>query len=419
VKRDESNTGVFNGRLMTMARGATGAMVAGSLTAAIGAYLFLQIGARLLGADQYASISALWTIQFLVFAVVLLPAELMLIRKISGEEGGDQTGAAFAVGMLAAVGATWYAWVSRDSLFSGDTRFVLLTGVSVVTLSVYAVGRGYLAGREEYRKYGHVTGVQSVARLILGVALIIMTDSAIGGGLAMSLSPLLILGWRPFRSAHDHDRSIEVGTASRFLTGLVIANASAQSLLLGGPLVVSRLGATPESVSVFFVVLSLCRAPTAVANNLLARILPSFARLAREHRLELLGRWSLLLGGVGGVGAVVAGAVAFFVGPAATVLLFGGEYRPSAVVVALLAAGSVLATSAAFANQAVVALDQNSRLSIVWLVALAVSCVVIARAGGSPTLRVAAGFVSGEATALVGVVLLTLFVTLKRPLVSQ
>jgi O-antigen/teichoic acid export membrane protein len=345
--------------------------------------------------------------------------ELMLISKSAGEGGGEQTAVAFGVGILAAVGATLYAWRSRDSLFSGDIRFVLLTGVSVVALSVFVVGRGHLAGSEEYRKYGQVTGVQSLARAILGVALIFATGSAVGGGLAMSISPLVVIGWRPFRVDHDSDHSIELGTASRFLTGLVIANASAQFLLLGGPLVVSRLGATPESVSVFFVVLSLCRAPTAVANNLLARILPSFTRLAREQRPELLGRWSLLLGGVGGVGAVVAGGAALFVGPAATVLLFGGEFRPSAVVVALLAAGSVLATSAAFANQVLVALDQNSKLSIVWLVALGVACVVIARAGGSPTLRVATGFVSGEATALVGVVLLTLFVTLNRPSASQ
>jgi hypothetical protein len=74
----------------------------------------------------------------------------------------------------------------------------------------------------------------------------------------------------------------------------------------------------------------------------------------------------------------------------------------------------VLATSAAFANQAVVALDQNSRLSVVWLVAIGVASIVIASVGGNPTLRVAAGFVCGEATALFGVVILTVFVTWRR-----
>jgi O-antigen/teichoic acid export membrane protein len=114
------------------------------------------------------------------------------------------------------------------------------------------------------------------------------------------------------------------------------------------------------------------------------------------------------------MGAVVAGAAGFFIGPDAVVLLFGEGFRPSALVVALLAAGSVLATSAAFANQAVVALDQNSRLSVVWLVALGLASIVITCAGGNPALRVAAGFVSGEATALFGVIILTISATRRR-----
>src|SRR5690606_29991495 len=60
--------------------GGTSWMVVGSLIAGVGAYAFQVVTARGLGEVGYAPISVLWTIQYLLLAVVLYSMESYVTR---------------------------------------------------------------------------------------------------------------------------------------------------------------------------------------------------------------------------------------------------------------------------------------------------------------------------------------------------
>ncbi|MBT8202260.1 MAG: hypothetical protein HKN74_14085 [Acidimicrobiia bacterium] len=397
---DGNGTGVPTGPASGLRRDGTAGIVGGSLVAALAAYAFLQGAARLLGADRFAAISALWTIQFLAMAVALLPLEQMVIRDRSLRSGRGTT-AAIAVTAAATLIATGYAYLNVDTLFAGESVYVLLTGVGVVAMAGFALARGELAGRLRYRDYGLVTGGQAVLRLVAGLGLIALTDSAVGGGWAIVLSPLVVLLWWPRRS--EKNASGERDRPGAFLTGFLLANGAAQVILVAGPLAVERLGGAPAAVSVLFVTLTLFRAPLAVANNVLARLLPPFAAMAADglhHRLRL---WSRRLAGLAGAAAALALGLGAWLGPGLTAVLFGSDFRPAAATAAFIAAGSVLATGSSFANQILVALGATWRLAAAWLIGLAAAVVVLAAVDGEPAPRVAAAFLAGEAAALVGI----------------
>jgi O-antigen/teichoic acid export membrane protein len=376
-------------------------MVSGSVVAAVAAYLFLQGGARLLGAERFAAISALWTIQFLIMAVALMPLEQLTIRTRALQSGTEYRRATGSVITVAAIAAGVYAGANLDALFSGEKVFIALSVLSVLTMGVFAIGRGELAGRLRYREYGLVTGGQAVLRLGAGLGLVAVTDSAAGGGWAMVLSPLLVFGWWKFRSRSPEPTQPK--GAGGFLTGVLVANAAAQTILVAGPLAVERLGGSATQVSVLFVTLTLFRAPLAIANNLLARLLPPFSSLAAGDGMHVLRRWAIWLpvgGAVLGSAAVVVGAS---LGPAIVSGLFGSEFRPSAAAAALVAGGSILATVAAFTNQILLAMGATWRLAAAWLFGLVVATTFMALVDSDAVTRVAAGFLAGESAALAAV----------------
>lgn len=391
----------------------TKAVLAGSVAAAGAAYLFLTLGARILGPERFAPISALWTLQFLALSVALIPLEQLAIR--AGTTGGEPPYVqAAVVGMLTALAVGGYSFVDRNALFADESVFIILAVISVATLTVFATGRGLVAGAASFRAYGAITGAQSAIRFVAGVSLLMLTSSAAAAGWVMALAPLVVLAWRPFRSQSFGRRSSASSTP--FLVGLFVANASAQLLLLGGPIVLVWNRASPTEVSVFFIVLSLFRAPVAVASNAVARVLPPLTRLAEELRYDTLRKSALQLTLGGLTLAAAAAAFGWWAGPAVTQLLFGGDFRPARVVAALVAAGSVLATAAIVGNQILAGLNRTPPLAGSWLVAVAAAAAVLAADIGAAPARVALAFATGEAAAVVGIASTVWLVT--RPVVS-
>lgn len=219
----------------------------------------------------------------------------------------------------------------------------------------------------------------------------------------MAVTPLVIVVW--WRRSEAGAGTGTAASAGAFLTGAVVANAAAQVILVAGPLAVEQLGGAATEVSVLFVTLTLFRAPLAIANNLLARLLPPFSAMAAAGEVRALRRWSVQLPLAGVVVGLVAVAAGAWLGPAVTAGLFGGDFRPSATVAALVAGGSVLATVAAFSNQILLALGVTWRLAAAWLAALGAALVTVAVVSADPLTRVAAGFLAGETAALVVVAL--------------
>jgi O-antigen/teichoic acid export membrane protein len=372
-------------------------MVVATFVAALGALAFQLLG-RVLGATDFAPVTALWTIQFLVFTIVLLPIEQYVVRLRSLDSEPDRS---VVAGLIAAVAvtATAIAWLGRDTFFDGSAIYALMTALLVVGYGGYAVGRGRLAGARRFRDYGKATIAESLVRLAFGLIVLAIVTSAAGLSWSLVVAPLVIIPWwtRRARGAETRGR----GDAGEFLAGFITGNAASQTILAAGPLVVPLIGGTAAAQSMIFETFLLFRAPLTLSYNLVSRVLPPFTRMAEQGERAALRRWSLLLAAgalVVGAVAAAAGAVA---GPPLVSALLGDEFRPTTAIASLAAFGVVLATAALFLQQILAALAATRRLAAAWIVGLIAAAAVIVVGPADPALRTAAGFAVGEAVALV------------------
>jgi O-antigen/teichoic acid export membrane protein len=391
------------GGVRRFARDGTPYILIGTIVASIAAYLFQVIGGRSLGPVAFDPVSALLTVHFLMFTVLLLPVEQFEIRRITlGRVGGGREIAAI-VG-LSAVGAFTFALVTRERYFDGEPMFAVIGAVAVISTALLAMARGRLAGRRQFRSYGLISGIAAVVRVLLAVGFLALAAGAVGLGWALALGPFIVLAWRPFRSlpvTGDRPRETAVG---RFLTGFVLASAASQVLLLAAPLVVGILDDSPGLISVVFVTFQLFRAPIVITQNLLARFLPPFTNLAAAGYHVDLRRWAIRFGVAAMVLAPVAALAGAVLGPAVVVLLFGGDFEPGRALAAFAASGMVLASVSLLAGQVLVARGRTLLLAAAWLAGFVVAAVALVPAAGSADIRVARAFVFGEVAALSAIV---------------
>ncbi len=396
-------------------------MVVGTTLAALAAYLFQLIGGRVLGPVRFAPISILWTVLFLVLTVLLLPIEQFTIRRLALAQGwaGSLRSAAPAMAAVAVgsvTGVLAFALLTRESFFAGTSLYAFQAGLMIFGYVIFALGRGYLAGRRRFREYGWATAAEGVIRL--AVAGIVLALFATGPSLAWSMvvAPFVVLWWRPFRPPNEDRRPAageeplaeppEEARAGRFLAGHVAANAASQTILAGGPLLVGALGGSPAAVSIFFVTFTLFRGPLSMTYSLVARVLPSFTALVARGEGTTLRRWSLRLG-LGGLAlSVLAGVVGWWMGPALVALFFGPGFRPSPSLAAMAASGAVAAMVSSFLNQVLIARAETARMAAAWSTALLAAGLAVVAASGPAEIQVGWGFAVGNLAALVVVMLM-------------
>jgi lipopolysaccharide/colanic/teichoic acid biosynthesis glycosyltransferase len=395
-----------SGRYTHLAGDGTGFILAGSLVAGVGAYVYQFLGGRSLGAEAFAPVSVLLTLHFLVFVVVLLPVEQLIVRRLTLNSSHTSVprrvwGLVGAAGMAAVA----YTWWGVDSLFRGDLRFVGFLAATVATHTLFVVARGLLAGRRRFRAYGLSSAAASLLRLAIAAAVLEVRPTASGFALGLVLGPLVVLLWRPGRTGNASHRPLAPAEVARLddrwlLTGLVLSSAASQLLLLSGPLLLAAIGGGEAAVSVAFATFTLSRAPLTFGYNLLARILPPFTEMAARGERQELRAWGRGIGFAAlGLG-LVAAAIGWAVGPWIVAAAFGPDFRPTAGAAALIAVGVVFAGAGLFVGQVLVARGEPVRLAAAWLIGLVVGGLVLALSSGDPLSRVSASFVSGEAGAL-------------------
>ncbi len=380
-------------------------MVVGAAVSAAGAIAFQLIGARALGEVDFAPIALLWTLQFLVFSVLYMPVEQLIIRRLtlSGGRAGALRSAAIPAAMVvvvgAAAGAGWVA-ATKDGAFQGRGEFVVIAFLLFLAMGVYAVARGFLAGRRRFFDYGVAVSTDAVARIGFTVVALVVAASSTSLGWAMVAAPLAALAVRPFRAPDGHagDALPDPTRTGPFLSGMLVATAASQTILAAGPLVVDILGADEAAITVFFVTFTLFRGPLTASYNLLARVLPWFTRAAASGADARIARGALLTVVGTTLAALVAAGGAAVLGPFVVDALFG--VRPSSELAALAAGGVVVGAVALFLGQVLVGRGTTGRLAAAWLVAVVVAAVVLVAVDASPTMRTAWAFVAGQATAL-------------------
>ena len=192
------------------------------------------------------------------------------------------------------------------------------------------------------------------------------------------------------------------------MTGFLVATAASQTVLAAGPLVVGALGASSAAISVFFVTTTLFRGPMSASYNLLARILPGLTRRAAAGDHDVINRFARNFAIAGVLGAGVAGAVAALAGPPLVAFLYGSGFRPTATLAALAAAGVIVGIVGLGITQVLVGRGETDRMAVAWLLAVAAAAIAIVVVQSDPTIRVVAGFLTGEVVALAGLTASTL-----------
>lgn len=376
-------------------------MVVGGLLGALGAYAFQLVGGRVLGAAEFAPVSLLWTVFFILATVLLVPVEQYVTREVAGGRRAlptdfKPTAAVAVVGSLLGGG---FVALTLNDLFGGDWQFVAQIVLLVVGYSLLFVGKGVLAGSRRFAEVGWVLIIETVARLAAGVVAVLLFNSAAALGWAMvagGFSVLVLRWWR-----HDRgDPAVEATPAGRFLTGYSGGTASSQILLGGAPLAVAALGASDALISTVFFTFAVFRAPLTLIFALQGRILPFLVGLSGGSDRSSLVRIARMtfLGGV--LLAVLGAAVGWWIGPEVMELLFGPDAEPTRIV-AMFAAGGVMAAAAAqVTSQVMVAEGRTSRLAWAWTAGLLVALTVLLVVGGEADTRVSLSFAAGEMAAL-------------------
>jgi O-antigen/teichoic acid export membrane protein len=376
-------------------------MVVATGLAAVAAYLFQLVVGRALGPTDFAPLVVLWTVQFLVFTVALLPMEQLTVRRLNLDApGATPWRLYFWVIALAAAAATGFAAATRHRLLADRTAYLPVVALLVVAYGGFALGRGYLAGRRRFKEYAFCVLGESVLRLALAGILIAFSVGALGISWTLVPGSLVVWIWHPFRAARHREagKAPEAG-AGTALAGFVIANAAAQTIVAAGPLVVAGLGADAAEVSVFFQTFLLLRAPLTIGYNLISRILPPFTRFVEQGESARIRRLVLGMGALGAGLAAAGFAAGYAAGPTLVEWLLGAEYRPGPLLAALAASGAVLATVALFAQQMLIAMRATHRLAAAWLAGLGAAALAVGLGRATPSLRVGWAFLIGEALA--------------------
>jgi len=400
---------------LRLGSGTTHMLVATFLSAGA-AFLYLVIVGRALGPADFAPITVLWTVQYLIITVVYTPIEQLTVRRLSRANLEATPWALYLwVTVASTLGALAFGFFTLDRFFVGDAAFLYVLVPLVIGYAGFAIGRGYLAGQRRFREYAYAISAESLSRLCLAGALVAAGVGALGLSATMAAAPFVIWLWRPLRGwrRSETGRPPEKGAAAA-LGAFVAATAASQTILAAGPLVVGGLGGSPSEVSVLGQTFLLLRAPLAVAFNLTSRVMPPLTRFvetAQWGRIRHLG----IQMGLGGLATAAAGfGAGYLVGPGLVALLMGPEYRPEPLLAALATAGTALATVGVFAQQILVAMRSTGRLAVAWACGLAAAAAVVVATGGmSPHLRVGWAFLIGEALALI--LLIGMVVAAARP----
>lgn len=399
------------GALSTLSRDGTTWLLAGSLTAGLLAYVFQVLGGRALGSAAFAPVATLWTVQYVVMAILLFAIEQYEVRAVAAA-GGDSRAlhgawpVLWAIVLVVAVAVTGLLVIFADRLLLGQTDLALVGGAWVIFAGAFGMVRGIYGGQADYRLSGIATAADWVARI--GFTVIVLAAFASTRNLAWTLPlgalPFLLWWWLRGRAAHGVAHATvapERAKPGRYLAGVSFANGTLQLLLGVGPLVVVALGESPTAVSAFFVTAALARAPFLIGIGFVPRVLTPLTRMAEAGDYNHVRGLAWLVVAVTVALAAVTGALAFLVGPSVVGLLFGHEFAVSDVATGGAVAAVIVALGALGLNQVVLAEGRPLALVPAWTVGLLAAAVTVVLAPLDPLPRVALAMLVGQLVALV------------------
>lgn len=384
---------------------------------------FQSLAAHTLGKAGYAPLALLWAAVFLVVQVLWTGGTQTLGRYVAerNSRGQDwrpvlrsvrrwQVGLAgiFLAGALLAS-----PWLTR--LF-GDPW---LTAAFIVTVLVYApeyFRRGIFNGHHQSTRLGAQILAESSGRLLIAAGLLALGAGVFGPVVAILLAPVIgVLAVRPapVEISEEPGEPFSAISAFRFAGPVLICVGFAQTLMNGGPILVSALGGTPAQVGLFGAALILTRIPQYVMSPAIGALLPHASRILSTGGQRPFGRFiGRTLAIVGFIGAaMVAGA--WLLGEWGLKIFAGRDFDASREMLATLALLAAFYLLAEVLNQALFARNQARLAALGWAVGLVSSVVSLAALQTDVLERVSLSLALGAGAAVVAQAVLYLIA--RRP----
>ena len=387
-----------------------GSVGSGVLGAGVLTYLFLSLAGRVLGPAGFAPLSTLWALVFIVGPGLFIPVQQELGRVIGrqrGERGGGRaarkilligTGMVVAVGVAAVVAGDW---LTRE-LFDGQGGLLWCFEGAVVAYALTYTARGVLSGLGEFKEFGRMVAAESLARLIIAAALVLLGyRSAVAFGLAIAVAPFistLLVTRFGARTRLTPGLPATWRESTRAMGWLVIGAMLSQSLANAGPLAVQVLADPSEQGQAgrFLSALVLARLSLYLFQAVQATLLPNLAVLVAAGRITELNL-ALRRLTVACLGLVVVTTVgAFLLGPFAVRLLFGSGFTLTRTTMALLTGASSVFVLAMALSGAAIAASGHRMNALAWSLGIVGFAVGTLVADGL-FLRVELGYLLGRA----------------------
>lgn len=396
---------------MTQARRQLG-LLSVSFFAASGLGLVLLVAvARWLTPTDNAHFQAVWGLIF-AFGSVLGSVEQEVTRRSTAAAlDGRRTplGAAQAIALAAAASlvalGVILATPQGRAIVEGSTPVVLLTLVSVLNFSLLVLARGLLLGAHALRGYAAVLVGEALLRVVL-IALLVVTgvDAAVEWAVFATVAGSLVWVAVLRRLAHAIDWSggrDPWTTVGGTVAALGIANGLSALVLTGFPAVAAVVLGDPAELAVLFAVITLARTPLALLAPVQALTVPTVVRWSRSGDTERLSRALQHIAEGTAVAALLGAVVGYLVGPWAVVLVLGPEYRPTAIMAALVAVATCVMAGALLQAAALVALQRYWPLTACWTAAIASAALVMLAAPWDEEGRGLGGFTVASLLAFV------------------
>lgn len=327
----------------------------GIVGAGICTYAFLTLAGRVLGPTDFAPVSALWALVFVVGPGLFLPLQQELGRLLAPQR--TERGGARARRLVGAVGAGLVVAICVATLLLADplveqvfARHEALLWcflASVVSYAVSFLARGALTGLGDFAGYGTLVFSESAIRLLLAAgATLAGWDTMTTYGVAIAAAPLLStllvtrLGRRTALTPGTPVATHRVVVAMAWLTS---GSLLAQLVANAAPLLVQVLSEPGSEVAgLFLSALVVARLPLFLFQAVQATMLPSFSVLAARGEDEAFraGVRRLVQACLALVVAATLGAAVL--GPWAVGLLFGTGFDVDRRTITLLTAASCI-----------------------------------------------------------------------------
>lgn len=359
-------------------------LVSGVLT-----YLFQGVSARFLGAAGYGGLILLWTSTFLVVQILWIGTTQTLGRYVSERlSRGEDTRPVLAsvrrlqFAILAAfiIVALLASPFLSTALFGGSWMLMVAFAAAVAAYAPEYFRRGVFNGHRQAVRLGALHVVESASRAILALVLLVAGAGVFGPALAIVLAPLIaVLAVRPTPQTSLEGQgggAFPMADAYRFAGPVILCVAFAQTLMNGGPILVSLLGASRAEVGVFGASLILTRVPQYVMSPVIGALLPHASRALAADGPRAFDRFvARAVGLMGLIGVAMVGGT-WLLGEWAMRLFAGfGAGRGILTALALLAAFYLLSETL---NQALFAMGRARLAALGWLAGLPVAALCLA-----------------------------------------